>query len=117
MHGLPRLCRSPAVWLAISIGQILQPAVALAVDFAREVQPLLARRCYACHGPETQEAGLRLDDQSAATRQLDSGRRAIVAGRPEASELLVRVTSTDPDHQMPPEGRRLAGRELDTLRR
>ena len=52
------------------------------VDFAREVQPLLARRCYSCHGPDTREAGLRLDDRAAATARLESGGRAIVPGEP-----------------------------------
>ena len=73
------------------------------VDFSRDIQPLLAKRCLACHGPDTQEAGLRLDDRSGATKELDSGSRAIVPGQSEASETLARITSIDPDTQMPPE--------------
>ena len=38
--------------------------------FTSDIQPLLARRCYACHGPDTQEADLRLDDRAAATTKL-----------------------------------------------
>ena len=89
--------------------------VAAASDFARDIQPLLARRCYACHGPETQEAGLRLDDPAAATAELDSGMRAIVPGDAAGSELLVRISSGDPDVRMPPEGPRLEAEEIAAL--
>jgi len=87
------------------------------VDFSRDIQPLLAKRCVACHGPDTQEAGLRLDEQAGATRALDSGARAIVPGDAPASEILARITSTDPDVQMPPEGARLTPAQVDSLMR
>ena len=85
------------------------------VDFSRDIQPLLAKRCLACHGPDTQEAGLRLDDRSGATKELDSGSRAIVPGQSAASEILARITSTDPDTQMPPEGPRLTPAEIAAI--
>ena len=87
------------------------------VDFSRDIQPLLAKRCVACHGPDTQEAGLRLDEQAGATRELDSGARAIVPGDAAASEILARITSTDPDVQMPPEGARLTPAQIDSIDR
>ncbi len=93
------------------------PAVATELDFARDIQPLLARRCYACHGPDTQEAGLRLDDRAAATAELDSGSIAVVPGNPATSEMLARITSTDHDLQMPPEGPRLTAAEVTLLER
>jgi hypothetical protein len=73
-------------------------------DFAREVRPILSNRCFKCHGPdeERQEAGLRLDVREAALAELDSGARAIVAGHPDDSEVIARITSTDPDLVMPP---------------
>ena len=77
------------------------------VDFSRDVQPLLAKRCVACHGPDTQEAGLRLDNRAGAISELASGSRAIVPGTAAESEVLARITSADPDLQMPPEGPRL----------
>jgi hypothetical protein len=89
--------------------------VAAEVDFARDIQPLLARRCYACHGPDTQEAGLRLDDRATATARLDSGSIAVVPGDAATSELVARVTSTDHDLQMPPEGPRLSADEVAAL--
>ncbi len=91
------------------------PAIAEGADFARDIQPLLARRCYACHGPDTQEAGLRLDDRAAAIAELDSGSTAVVPGDAAKSELIVRITSTDPDLQMPPEGPRLKPDEVKAL--
>ena len=95
----------------------LSPAVEAAeIDFSRDIQPLLAKRCFACHGPDTQEVGLRFDDQTAATRELDSGLRAIVPGDPGASEMLARIRSTDPDLQMPPEGERLSGDEVAAIK-
>jgi hypothetical protein len=90
-------------------------SVAESPDFSRDVQPLLAKRCIACHGPDTQEAGLRLDDRSGATKELDSGSRAIVPGQSAASEILARITSTDPDAQMPPEGPRLTPPEIAAI--
>jgi cytochrome c553 len=90
-------------------------SVAESPNFSRDVQPLLAKRCIACHGPDTQEAGLRLDDRSGATKELDSGSRAIVPGQSAASEILARITSTNPDTQMPPEGPRLTPPEIAAI--
>jgi len=95
----------------------LSVAHAESVDFSREIQPLLAKRCFSCHGPDTQEGGLRLDDAATATRELDSGTRAIVPGDEAASALLERITSTDPDLQMPPEGSRLTAAQVGAIRR
>jgi mono/diheme cytochrome c family protein len=114
------------VAILVSGGAVLPPAgaaaesdaggaAAVSVEFARDVQPLLARRCYACHGPDTQEAGLRLDDRTSATAELDSGATAIVPGSVVASEILARITAEDPDIRMPPEGPRLSADEIATL--
>jgi hypothetical protein len=70
--------------------------------FDRDIRPLLSENCYACHGPGQQEAGLRLDSAAEATRELDSGSRAIVAGDVATSELIARIDATDPDVVMPP---------------
>jgi mono/diheme cytochrome c family protein len=87
------------------------------IDFSREIQPLLAKRCFSCHGPETREGGLRLDDQAGATVALESGGRAIVPGKADESVILERITSTDPDIQMPPEGPRLSAAQVEAIRR
>jgi len=87
------------------------------VDFSRQIQPILAKRCYACHGPDTAEGGLRLNQRSLAFQKLESGHAAIVAGQPDQSELIRRVLSEDSADQMPPEGPRLTETQVDLLRR
>jgi len=86
------------------------------VSFVRDVKPLLARRCFACHGPDAGEGGLRLHELKSAVAELDSGSHAIVAGQPEESVLLARVASTDEFARMPPEGKPLSEREIEILR-
>jgi len=113
------LLHGAVAWLVCGSTAALspQPSTAAEVDFAREIQPLLARRCFACHGPETQEAGLRLDEAGSATAELDSGMTAIVPGNAAGSELLARIQSDDEFLQMPPEGSRLTADEIAVIRR
>lgn len=83
----------------------LAPAAAAEpVDFLRDVRPLLAGHCLKCHGPdeEQRQGGLRLDVRESALAAADSGERAIVPGKPDASELVRRIFSTDESEQMPP---------------
>lgn len=95
-------------------------ASAPSVDFNREVRPILNRYCLRCHGPDEadREAGLRLDQRPAATAELPSGTRAIVAGDPASSELWMRLTTTDQAERMPPveTGQTLTEAERQTLR-
>lgn len=74
------------------------------IDFGSQIRPILASRCFICHGPdeETREAGLRLDTQEGALALLDSGDHAVVAGKPDESELLNRVRSEESGYRMPP---------------
>ncbi len=112
-------------WAAVAAPLLLlgmQPATLRAqaprpVDFGREIQPLLAKRCYSCHGPDKQKGGLRLDQQEAAFAALDSGDKAIVAGDIKKSVLLDRVSSTEEGERMPPEGAPLSATQIDLLRR
>jgi mono/diheme cytochrome c family protein len=68
--------------------------------FEKHVRPVLAERCYSCHGPKLQRGGLRLDSRQALLRGGDSG-PAIVPGKPEAS-LLLRAVRRQGDVKMPP---------------
>jgi len=74
------------------------------LSFNNDIRPILSNRCFACHGPDedTIEAGLRLDSHGAATKKLDSGITAIVAGDPDQSEMMNRIMSEDLDVRMPP---------------
>jgi hypothetical protein len=73
------------------------------LDFNQDVQPILASRCFSCHGPdpEMRKGGLRLDLEEAAMRKRPGHPDAIVPGHPEKSELIKRIESTDPHHLMP----------------
>lgn len=81
------------------------PLFAAPVDFEREIRPILSEKCTLCHGPDESKGGLRLTGIEHATKVLESGARGVVPGEPEASEVLARVRSTDPDHRMPPPGK------------
>jgi hypothetical protein len=83
---------------------VATPAEEPALDFNRDIRPLLSDRCFACHGPdaEDRQAGLRLDLREAAIATLESGGTAVVPGDVSASELAERIRSTDPDVVMPP---------------
>lgn len=74
------------------------------VDFARDVQPILAQYCYACHGPDaaTREADLRLDQQESVFAKMASGAVPVVPGSVKDSELYRRLVSSNPGEQMPP---------------
>src|SRR3954471_12059900 len=74
-------------------------ASAAPVDFNRDIRPVLATQCYACHGPDekARKADLRLDVKDAVVKA-----GVIVPGRPDESSLLQRITSKDPDEHMPP---------------
>lgn len=85
-----------------------------AVDYLRDVKPLLRSRCVSCHGPLNQEAGLRLDAATAIRRGADEG-AVVVAGNPAASRMMARVRTHDPDQRMPPTGAALNDRELAIL--
>ena len=73
------------------------------IEFTTQIQPILSENCYACHGPDeaTVEGGLRLDVRELALKGGDSG-KAIVPGDPGASQILERITHSDPDEIMPP---------------
>ncbi len=74
------------------------------VRFDHDVRPILSNHCWSCHGPDevARQAGLRLDRLDSATAASDSGRIAIVPGKPADSELIARINSHDADTQMPP---------------
>lgn len=82
-----------------------EPAPSIdAVRYGRDVRPILADRCFLCHGPDGAErkADLRLDSFETATASRGDRDPAIVPGDLEASPLWHRITSHDPDEVMPP---------------
>ena len=74
------------------------------VRFNRDIQPILARNCFACHGPDEHErkAKLRLDTEEGFRKGGKSGNPITVASKAEESLLWELISSTDPDEIMPP---------------
>ncbi|MCS5490558.1 DUF1553 domain-containing protein [Algoriphagus limi] len=74
------------------------------IDYNFHVKPILADRCYACHGPDegSRKAGLRLDIEEEAFLKLASGKKAFVKGNLNSSEVFHRMISMDPETIMPP---------------
>ncbi len=88
------------------------------VTFNRDVRPILADKCFHCHGPDsaTREADLRLDVEE-STKQDRDGIFVVKPGDSQHSELVLRITSTDADRQMPPvdSGRSLTDEQKQVL--
>lgn len=89
-----------AMWGAARPATAAEPTI----NFNRQIRPILSDKCFTCHGPDAEQlqAGLRLDLSEIAHRELDSGMTAIVAGDPDASELVRRIESDDEAERMPP---------------
>jgi len=95
------------------------PSAALADEppqYNRDVRPILSEHCFKCHGVDSaaRKADLRLDKREAA---IEAG--AIQAGDPDASELVQRISSADPQLVMPPPAthKHLTDRDKDILKR
>ncbi|TWU49222.1 PSD1 and planctomycete cytochrome C domain-containing protein [Rubripirellula reticaptiva] len=104
-----------ALFLSVG-GSAVDAQDSKSIDFARQVQPILAKRCYACHGPDKAEGGLKFVDQESAYAETESGDFAIVPGDVEASALIARITSDDEYEKMPPEGDPVSLEEIETLK-
>ena len=91
------------------------------LDYSRDVRPILADKCFACHGPDAKQrqAGLRLDLRDEALQKLESDAIAIVPGDPKASALVARIFSTDESERMPPSDsqKKLTDEQKNVLRR
>ncbi|MBS1810090.1 MAG: DUF1553 domain-containing protein [Acidobacteria bacterium] len=103
--------------LAIFVWQGQTASAQRAVDFNREVRPILSDNCFSCHGPDEKfrKARLRLDTKDGAF----SKQGVIVAGDAVNSRLMKRITTTDPNTVMPPvaTGHRLTPQQVETIRR
>ena len=117
LSGTMRTARTSA-WLSASsllLGLVLTQAVQSApqgppsaaqplpatIEFNRDIRPILSDKCFQCHGPGTQMATLRFDSEDGAKHALKEGRFAIVPGQPAASQMIARITATNPAVRMP----------------
>tara|TARA_R110002095_G_scaffold184553_6_gene161761 strand:- start:7438 stop:8136 length:699 start_codon:yes stop_codon:yes gene_type:complete len=94
---------------------VKQPGSATTIDFSRDIRPILSENCFHCHGPDTQhrEGDLRLDIEEAAKAS------SIVPGHSDQSAFYARISSIDPDLQMPPpdSNKKLTPEQKDLLKR
>ena len=74
------------------------------VRFNRDIRPIFSDTCFHCHGfdPKSRKAGLRLDIRDEALKKTENDVYPIVPGKPDESEIVKRLFSTDPDDIMPP---------------
>src|SRR5688572_24020594 len=75
------------------------------VEFARDVQPVLEKSCYTCHGPKAQMGGLRLDSKALAAK-------AIIPGKSKESTLYQRIAGTVEQARMPMGGKPLSADQI-----
>ena len=119
--------RAALLALSITVAAAAGPAAAQdaggapAVDFQREVRPILADNCFQCHGPDegTRQVRLRLDTEAGAFAERPNG-RPVVPGDAEASLVYQRVAHDDPRRRMPPPAlspKTLTESQIDVLRR
>lgn len=103
-----------AVCASTFLGTALS-ARAAAVDFNKQVQPILEQSCIRCHGAEKQKGKLRLDSKEAALKGGADG-PSVVPGDAEKSELYLRITlPKDSDDRMPNEGDPLSKAQTDLI--
>ncbi len=108
------------VLLACGLASPLVAAEPAAIDFRRDVRPILSNHCFQCHGPDEKQrqAELRLDLRAGLFPE-EGESHLVRPGQPQASELFARVTSTDESARMPPAeaGKPLSAEQIETLRR
>jgi hypothetical protein len=113
------MCMGSAM-VALALGGQSAAAADQAIDFSRDIRPILSDTCFNCHGPDAnkRKAKLHLDDQNSVFTKRD-GIAAVVPGDLKASELIQRIISTDPEERMPPAKsiRKLNAKQIELLKR
>ncbi|HEX3600884.1 MAG TPA: c-type cytochrome domain-containing protein, partial [Lacipirellulaceae bacterium] len=69
------------------------------IEFNRDVRPILSDNCFHCHGPDknARQAEMRLDIRDEAVKAASSGATPLLPGKPDESEVVRRINSTDAD--------------------
>jgi mono/diheme cytochrome c family protein len=93
---------------------IADPPAAAPVDYAKDVKPLLAQHCYACHGATQQKAGLRLDSAAAIRK---AGAELLVPGKSEDSLIMDALTGSNGQTPMPYKKPPLKAEQLALLKK
>jgi hypothetical protein len=107
------------VLLSGSLLQGAAPALPASIDFNRDIRPILSENCYFCHGPDKnkRKADLRLDTHDGLFSTIKD-HSTVVPGKPDHSELFLRVIEPDPDQRMPDpkSNKRLSDRQIALLK-
>src|SRR5437867_8412344 len=108
--------RTGCKWLALlSLAWPGSLAAAEPVDYLRDIKPILAQNCYACHGARMQMAGLRLDTAAAILKGGKNG-PVVISGQSEGSRLIAAVTGTGSMPRMPFERSPLGGEQIALIK-
>lgn len=95
------------------------PSSSAVIEFSQQIRPILSANCFGCHGPdaENRAADLRLDTKDGLFADR-GGYRAVLPKHPDESELIRRVTATDPAERMPPadSNRQLTDEQIELLK-
>ena len=94
---------------------VLCLSAAAATDFEHDIRPLLENHCVKCHGAKKQKGELRLDAKAFALKGGHDG-PSVVPGKADASPLFQRITSSDDDERMPPEGQPLSAAQIAAVK-
>ncbi|HMC26907.1 MAG TPA: PSD1 and planctomycete cytochrome C domain-containing protein [Verrucomicrobiae bacterium] len=104
-----------AVRIGLAIDPAKLPPATRQVEFVRDIQPIFAEHCLACHGPKKQEAEFRLDAKDIALKGGELG-TAILPGKSAESLLIRLVAEAQPGKFMPKKGERLTSEQIGLLR-
>ncbi len=86
------------------------------IDYNTQVKPIFNKKCITCHGGVKQKAGFSLLFREEALGNTESGRPAIIPGKPAQSELIKRITNNDPEERMPYKHEALSKGEINILK-
>jgi hypothetical protein len=109
------------LWLLIGIAlAALAPAPGAppyqhTIDFARDIEPILAKNCYECHDAKKQKAHLRLDSAAAVMRGSENG-AVVIPGNSEKSPIVRRLLGLDGEDRMPKDEDPLPAAQIALIR-
>lgn len=87
------------------------------IDYSLQVKPIINRNCISCHGGVKRQANFSLLFRKDALDTTESGKPSIIPGDAAHSEMIKRLTSTDPEERMPYKENALSKNEIEILRK
>ncbi|HTH29801.1 MAG TPA: c-type cytochrome domain-containing protein, partial [Lacibacter sp.] len=87
------------------------------INFSADVKPILNKKCISCHGGVKKQAGFSFLFREEALAVTESGKPAIIPGDPDGSEMIRRITISDPEERMPYKHDPLSKEEISILKK